>query len=338
MNTSATYDIYALGNALVDLEFSVSEHDLQRLGTEKGRMELVDASARSRMLEALSHLQPKLAAGGSAANTLVALCQLGGKAFFSCQIANDEHGRFYAEDLLSRGVQSNLHVHAQHNGHTGTCLVLITPDAQRSMATHLGASAQLAAHAVDTDALRRSKLFYMEGYLSGSDPCLQASLRGREIAQENGIPIALTLSDVNMIRYCGDGIRAMIGDGVDTLFCNEDEAMALTGETQVHKAAKALLEVARQACITRGPLGSMVASHNHGVHEIPSPSVQAVDTNGAGDMFAGAFIYAMQKGYRAEHAAILANHAAAKIVTQHGTRLSQDQMNQVASDWLARVS
>lgn len=325
MSAPALYDVYALGNALVDLEFHLNDKELLELGIEKGCMQLIDDDQRLHLLSSLSSYQAEMYGGGSAANTLVALAQLGASPFFSCQISQDQYGHFYAQDLLSHQVSSNLLDHAHKGIHTGTCLVIITPDAQRSMATHLGCSSRLAIEVIDIEALKQSRLFYMEGYLSSSSLCFEASLFAKKIAQQEGLKTALTLSDVNMIRFFKNELDAMIGDGVDILLCNEQEALAFTNTTDLNQAAQSLLKLAQQVCITLGPMGCLVSEKNE-FHLVKAPTSKAIDTNGAGDIFAGAFIYGLQQNASAQKAAAFANQVASFQVTQKGTRLKPDQM------------
>ena len=165
--TTHHYHLYAIGNALVDTEYEVSDAQLQAIGVDKGHMTLIDAPRRAELLAQLHEQPARRTGGGSAGNTVVALAQLGGHAFYSCRVADDELGAFYAADLVRNSVATNLsHTKAAH-GQTGSCLVLVTPDAERSMSTFLGATAELDASALHPKDIARSKVYYMEGYL----PC-----------------------------------------------------------------------------------------------------------------------------------------------------------------------
>ncbi len=322
------YDLYAIGNALVDSEYEVSDARLQAMGVDKRHMTLIDTPRRAELLAHLDGLQPRQTGGGSAGNTVVALAQLGGKAFYSCKVAHDTLGDFYVKDLQARGVDSNLNHTRATEGQTGSCMVLVTPDAERSMCTFLGASAELDEAALHPRDIEKSKIYYMEGYLAASPTGLSAALKGRQIAKDAGVALALTLSDVSMIQFCKAGLDAMLNEGVDYLFCNLEEAQVWCGTQDLAEVKKTLQKLAKMVCLTQGPDGSEILSADQSWH-VPAEKVRAIDTNGAGDMFAGAFLYAITRGYHPEQAAALGNHAAAAVVSQHGNRLSLGQLSAI---------
>jgi len=319
------HHLYAIGNALVDTEYEVSDNLLATMGVSKRHMTLIDGPRRSELLGHVQGLHHRRTGGGSAANTAVALAQLGGQAFYSCRVADDELGAFYAQDLQANGVVTNLsHTRAEH-GQTGSCMVLVTPDAERTMCTFLGVSAELDAHSLHPHDIAKSRIYYMEGYLAASPTGLQAALQGRQIAREHQVQLALTLSDVSMINFCKDGLLAMLGNGVDYLFANEEEAQVWCGSTDLNTMVQTLSTLGKTACLTRGPKGSLVIQGQE-VIEVPATPIKAVDTNGAGDMFAGAFLYGMTHHMDPRTAATLANRAAAQVVGQHGNRLQTQQL------------
>jgi sugar/nucleoside kinase (ribokinase family) len=322
------YDLYAIGNALVDSEYEVSDALLQKMGISKRHMTLIDTPRRAELLNHVSHLQPRQTGGGSAGNTVVALAQLGGKAFYSCKVAHDNLGDFYVKDLQAQGVDTNLTHTRASEGQTGSCMVLVTPDAERSMCTFLGVSAELDDAALHAQDIAKSKIYYMEGYLAASPTGLNAALKGRQIAREAGVALALTLSDVSMIQFCKAGLDAMLGDGVDYLFCNQEEAQVWCGTQDLEAVRSALKKLAKTVCLTRGPEGSEVLTADQSWH-VPAEKVKAIDTNGAGDMFAGAFLYAITRGYAPNLAAALGNQAAATVVSQHGNRLTLGQLSAI---------
>ena len=322
------YDLYAIGNALVDSEYEVSDALLQKMGISKRHMTLIDTPRRAELLDHVTHLQPRQTGGGSAGNTVVALAQLGGKAFYSCKVAHDNLGDFYVKDLQAQGVDTNLTHTRASEGQTGSCMVLVTPDAERSMCTFLGVSAELDDAALHAQDIVKSKIYYMEGYLAASPTGLSAALKGRQIAREAGVALALTLSDVSMIQFCKAGLDAMLGDGVDYLFCNQEEAQVWCGTEDLETIRSTLKKLAKIICLTRGPEGSEVLTADQSWH-VPAEKVKAIDTNGAGDMFAGAFLYAVTRGYAPNQAATLGNHAAAAVVSQHGNRLTLGQLSAI---------
>ncbi len=319
------YHLYAIGNALVDTEYEVSDALLATMGVSKRHMTLIDAEQRTALLKHVDGLHARRTGGGSAGNTVVALAQLGGQAFYSCRVADDELGAFYAQDLQANGVATNLTHTQAHPGQTGSCLVLVTPDAERTMCTFLGATAQLDRQALHPQDIAKAKVYYMEGYLAASPTGLEAALEGLKVARQHGVQTALTLSDVSMINFCRAGLEAMADGGLDYLFANEEEAQVWCGSTDLQVILPQLQKLARTVCLTRGPQGSIVLQGGKSI-AVPAVPTKAVDTNGAGDMFAGAFLYGITHGMAPAQAAALANRAAAAVVAQHGNRLTAERL------------
>ena len=326
-----TYDLYAIGNALVDSEYEVTDAQLQAMAVEKRHMTLIDAARRSDLLAHVKDIHSRRSGGGSAGNTVVALAQLGGKAFYACRVANDELGAFYAKDLRANGVGSNLQdapLADPSSVATGECMVMVTPDTERSMSTFLGATAELDYHALRADVIRQAKVYYMEGYLAAQPNALDAALKGRVIAREAGVKLASTLSDMSMINFCRPGLEAILGDGLDYLFCNEEEAQTWCGTQDMDAIYKQVSQLATVVCLTRSAKGCVVLEGGQQT-AVPAAQVKAVDTNGAGDMFAGAFLYAVTQGHSHADAAWLANQSAGQVVSQYGNRLTLDAMRQI---------
>ena len=327
------YDLYAIGNALVDSEYEVTDAQLQAMGVEKRHMTLIDMPRRTALLSAVQGIHTRRTGGGSAGNTVVALAQLGGKAFYSCRVADDELGAFYRDDLLTNGVDSNLNHTKPPVGQTGSCMVMVTPDAERSMSTFLGATADIDHTALHPKDIAKSTVYYMEGDLAASITGLDAALRGRALAKALGVKLAATLSDMSMINFCRAGLEAMVDaddGGLDYLFCNEEEATVWCGTKDLDAVSAQISPLAHVVCLTRGAKGCVIL-HQGERTEVPAAHVTAVDTNGAGDMFAGAFLYAVTQGHSLAQAAWLANQAAGQVVTQYGNRLSSATMQSIQS-------
>ena len=331
------YDLYAIGNALVDSEYEVTDAHLNAMKVEKRHMTLIDAARHTDLLAQMGGVHSRKSGGGSAGNTLVALAQLGGKAFYSCRVAQDELGDFYAENLKTNGVDSNLATGARAAGQTGECMVMVTPDAERSMSTFLGATADLDHTALNPAALSAAKVYYMEGYLAASPTGLEAALQGRHVARQTGVKLATTLSDMSMINFCRPGLEALIGDGVDYLFCNEEEAQTWCASKDLSLVVSQISRLAKTVCLTRSAKGCLVLEGGKQT-EVPAAKVKAVDTNGAGDMFAGAFLYAATQGHNHAQAAWLANQAAGQVVSQYGNRLTLETMRAIRSRYSQFVS
>ena len=318
----AHFDLYGLGNALVDTEYHISDKLLVGLGVEKGMMTLID-DAQLAVLEEQLRNQGELkkqASGGSAANSLIAAANFGAKVFYSCKVADDELGAFYHQDLVDSGVATNLD-QIREPGTTGRCLVMVTDDAERTMNTFLGITGDLGAHEIDETALKASHMLYIEGYLASSDKAREAAIRAHQIAKEAGIQVALTFSDPAMVTYFKDQVSEMVSDGVDLLFCNEQEAMTWTGEESVESALTALSNTATQWVCTRGKDGATVFDGTQRF-DIPGRVVTPVDTNGAGDMFAGAFLYGLSNDWGFEKSARFGVHTSGYLITQYGPRVA----------------
>ena len=319
------YHIYGIGAALVDTEITLSDADLTTMAVTKGVMTLVDEARQNALIDYLQdHLVAShRASGGSATNSIVAASYFGSQNFYSCKVANDENGEFYLNDLKAAGVATPTHI-TPPAGITGKCLVMITPDAERTMNTFLGISETLSVHELDMDAIAQSHYAYIEGYLVTSPTGRAAAIELRKQAQANNTKTALSLSDPAMVQFFRDGLMEMIGSGVDLIFCNRDEAIGFTQTKTIEAASEALKQYCKQFAITCGSEGALVFDGTTLI-QVAAPSVKAVDTNGAGDMFAGAFLYAINNGKDFKTAAEFANLAAAKVVSQFGPRLKAEQ-------------
>lgn len=317
------YDVYAIGNALVDMEYEVHDEFFNKHKIDKGLMTLVDEERQNYLLDALGTAPKKQQCGGSAANTAIACAQFGAKAFYSCKVAKDPIGNFYFQDLQDNMVASNLIHQDREEGITGKCLVLITPDAERTMNTFLGITSTISKNQVDPNAIRNSHYMYMEGYLVASPTGREAAVHARRIAEAAGVKTALTFSDVNMVKFFREGLKEMIGDGVDLLFCNESEACAFTDQEDLQVVKEKLKSVAKTFVITLGERGAVIFDGEKFIDIAPVP-VKAIDSNGAGDMYAGAFMYAVTHQHGFEAAGKLASAAASKVVSQFGPRLRTD--------------
>lgn len=313
------YHVYGIGNALVDMEYEVEHEDLEALGIDKGVMTLVDEAQQLAIMDHLADRPHERGSGGSAANSIIAVSQLGGRAFYSCKVANDHLGHFYLDDLIANGVATNRH-REREEGHTGRCVVLVTPDSDRTMLTFLGISGEFTDRELVPAAVRAADYYYTEGYLVTTPGARVAAIEGRDIAQAAGVRTALSLSDPNMVAHFKPGILEMIGPGVDLLFANEAEAKGMARTGDLHAAIDFLKTLSREFAITLGPKGALVFDGRELI-EIPPVKTQAVDTVGAGDMFAGAFLYALTQGWDHRAAGNLAAAAAAKLVASYGPRL-----------------
>ncbi len=317
------YDVYGLGNALVDMEFEINEQFLQDNNIDKGVMTLVDENQQHELLTQLDAFEGNRGSGGSAANTLIAVSAMGGSSYYSCKVADDELGQFYLNDLQEAGVDCNID-DKHKGGITGKCLVMITPDAERTMHTFLGISAELSPYEVSEEAIKNSSYCYLEGYLATSDTGKAANIAAKGIAEKNNVKTALTFSDPFVVEYFRDSFIEIIGDGIDLLFCNEVEALSYTQKETIDEAIEIIKTFSKTFAITLGAKGAVVFD-GQSLIEISANQIVAVDSNGAGDLFAGAFMYGLTHGMSFEQAGNLASKASSQIVSQFGPRLKLEQ-------------
>jgi len=325
------YDVYGIGNAIVDIVTEVDHDFFIKNNVEKGVMTLVDEKRQQELMKAIDMKKSKLTGGGSAANTVVAINQLGGKSFYSLLVAQDDFGKFFLEDLNLHGVDTNLRFKDCPSGHTGRCLVMTSPDAHRTLNTFLGVSSFLSSKQVDEDAIKNSSFVYLEGYLVASPKGLEAMKAAKRVAEKNKIGVALTFSDPSMVKYFPKQMEEIVGASVDLLFCNDEEAMTFTGTSSVAEAREKLKQVATKFVITMGANGALIFDGDTFVNIEPY-KVEAIDTNGAGDMFSGAFLYGITHDHSYAEAGKLASLASSKVVTQFGPRLETPQLKKVLQE------
>ncbi len=317
------YDVFGLGNALVDTEVNIDDGFLHQHRIAKGHMTLVDSEQMHTLAAAVAELPKKSSSGGSAANTIFAVQAFGLQACYNCRVAEDPTGEFFIDDLAASGVTLNFNAKSNStsgSGASGRCLVLITDDAERTMMTDLGVSVELSKNEVNDEALRQSRYFYVEGYMSASPSATAASVHCRELCEQHDVQIAVSLSDVSMVEFCRDGLEQMLGNGIHQLFCNEEEALAWADTDRMDVAIAELKDIAQEVYITLGAKGSLAVSRD-GFSEAPGIAVKPVDTTGAGDIYAGAALAARCQGASPVEAARFANFCAANLVTHYGARL-----------------
>ena len=317
------YNVYGIGHALVDMEFHVSDEFLSQAGLQKGSMTLVDEARQQQLLQQVTNIPYHRSCGGSSANTLIGLAQFGGTGFHACKVANDEAGAFFAQDMRHNGVENRLDEQSLP-GTTGRCLVFITPDAERTLCTHLGISETFSVDQLSESILRQAEYLYIEGYLVTGPSSLAAAVEAANMARQHGIKTALTFSDSSMVTYFRNGLDAIIGNGLDLLFCNEGEALTFSGTTDLEQAKRQLAQIAKNIGLTLGSQGATLYNGREWI-DISAKQVSAVDSNGAGDLFAGAYLFGVTHGYSLAKTGQLACHASSVLVTQSGARLRKDQ-------------
>lgn len=329
------YDVYAIGNALVDYEIAVDDQFLATHGVEKALMTLVDEARQKELIAAVAGKIREKQGGGSAANTIVALSKFGGSGYYSCKVANDEDGRVFLQDLHDNGVSTNLKVETLPQGTTGKCLVMVSADAERTMNTFLGITSDFSVNELDENALLNAEYLFIEGYLVASPTGREAMKRAKQLAEANRVKVSLTFSDPSMVKYFRKEMEEVVGASVDLLFCNEEEAMLFTATETLEAAREELKKVARHFVITQGKNGAMIYDGDTFIHIEPYP-VKALDSNGAGDMFSGAFLYGITNGHTYASAGKLASKAGSVVVAQYGPRLPHHTLQHIRQEVFGR--
>ncbi|MFN0197564.1 MAG: adenosine kinase [Planctomycetaceae bacterium] len=326
-----SYDVYGVGNALVDIQASVTDEILESLAFSKGIMTLVDEAVQSQVLSKIAGQQITRCAGGSAANTIMGIADFGGKAAYAGKVGNDPLGRFFLDDMRKVGVTIEV---PPANASSGTCVILITPDAQRTMLTHLGVSATLSPDDISETEIKKAKYVYVEGYLFTGESTKAAALKAIDLAKKHGVRVAFTVSDPFLIQHYREHFWQLIEGSIDLLFCNLDEARSLTGKSDMVECAQIIHRQSVDVALTLGKHGSLLM-HNEELIPIEGVPVKAIDTTGAGDMYAAGLLYGITNGLTWQQAGHLASHAAARVVTQRGARLqrpfSREEIQQLLS-------
>lgn len=310
--------LFAIGNALVDHEIQVEDSMLDAQGLTKGHMQLIDATGLVAYRSVFGAPSRRFG-GGSAANSAAAYAGFGGEVHFCGRVASDDIGHWFMRDLDRYGVAAKS-VADSDEGISGQCLVLITPDAERTMLTYLGVSTDLREVDLDTEALAMAKIVYLEGYMASSPISTETCANALELARKLGMETALSLSDSSMIEHFRTGLERFLADGVTHLFCNLEEALLWAGTDRLDLASAQLSQVAEHLHITLGVRGSLYLCKGSRSGSAVAATT-AVDTTGAGDMYAGATLYAYSRGAERSQIAAFANSAAANIVGVYGARL-----------------
>ena len=322
------FQLCGLGNAVVDIFLEVSDQEFASLGFDRGGMRLVEHAEQNTLLARYQKHEPKLVSGGSVANSTIAFSQLGGSAAFIGCVGDDRYGLFYSGEFEELGIDIGNPIIV--NESTGTCVCLITPDAERTMRTCLAVSSHLAARHVDEARIKNSEWLFIEGYVFANPDTGQTAIREAiRIAKQNGTKIAVTCSDAFVAQVFGDALHDAL-DQTDLFFCNEGEACAVSGATTAEEAFKKLKSKVPSVVVTNGPHGAYIRHAGVEAH-VPAFATEPKDLTGAGDMFAGSFLYGITHGVSPEKAARAASFLSHKVISQvgarlhHGTRTSWDE-------------
>lgn len=329
--TEPRLDVLAIGDAVVDVIASAEDRFLVEEGLVKGSMRLIDGGEAKRLYAHMG--QARETSGGSAANTMAGVAAMGGRAGFVGQVARDQLGEIFAHDIRALGVEYRTPPLDGEDVPTGRCLILVTPDGQRTMNTFAGASHLLSGAALDPDQIRGAAILYLEAYLWVPDRPREAMLEAIGIAHAAGRKVALTLSDIACIARRRDSLLDLVGRGaVDLLFANEQEMRSLAGEEDFDRALAAFAD--HIACIvaTCSEKGAIAVEGGRRVHVPAAPVAKVVDTTGAGDLFAAGFLFAQAQGRGLEESLRLGSRAAAEIISHFGARPEGDLKALIGND------
>ncbi|MCP4133466.1 MAG: adenosine kinase [bacterium] len=318
LNENAEYDVVGIGSALLDFIIEVEDSVLKELGLNKGEMHLIDAERSKEILDYLKSFPMIVSPGGSSANTLAGISNLGGKGIFLGKVGNDNHGDIYIRETEKAGVKTVIGKDESASGHA---ITFITPDSERTFATHLGAALTFNESDVSEEAIKGSKILHLEGYLFEPPVLNQACMKAMKIAHEKGLLISIDLSDPGLIGRISGTFKEVVRDYADIIFVNEEEAKAFTGKEEEN----ALDELAAQctvAVVKLGSHGSLIKTEGE-TTRIPIYETNVVNTNGAGDMYASGVLYGLASGFPIEKCGKLGSYASSLVVGQVEARLSE---------------
>ncbi|MEM7439943.1 MAG: adenosine kinase [Pseudomonadota bacterium] len=312
------YQVVGIGNALVDILANCEDEFLIQTGVEKGIMQLIDTDRAAELYGQMGPAQE--ISGGSAANTIAGIASLGGRTAYVGKVKDDQLGDIFAHDIKAQGADFEVPRAPQSEGHeTGRCMVLVTPDAERSMSTYLGVSEQLGPDDIDPVQMAEADWIYLEGYRFDGSASHAAFAKAIEACKGAGGKVSVTLSDPFCVERHRDAFREMIKDHVDLLFCNEHEMMAMYQTDDLQAAVdQAAAEVEIVAC-TIGPKGAIVCGNGLQI-TVPTDAADVVDVTGAGDLFAAGFLYGIATDRDLETCGRMGNIAAGEVISHIGAR------------------
>ena len=327
-NNDPSLDIVGIGNAIVDVLTTTDDSLLERLSLKKGSMTLIDANRAKELYEMTTNRIQR--SGGSVANSLACIAQLEGKGAFIGRVRDDKLGEIFTEEISNTGTIFKTPA-SSVGPSTARCIIFITPDAQRTMCTYLGASVLLEPKDLDLSTVREAKILYLEGYLWDNPAAKNAFIKAAEIAKKAGRKVALSLSDSFCVNRHRESFIKLVEDYIDILFANEDEITTLYKTSSLNTAIEKLKKKCDLSAITIGKKGSIVISNSKEIYIDPYILGKAIDTTGAGDLYAGGFLKGLADGRNPETSAKMGSICAGHIVTQLGSRSNIDLSNLISS-------
>ena len=325
----SSLDVVGIGNAIVDVLTTIDDSILERLSFEKGSMTLIDEEKAKELYAATTNRIQK--SGGSVANSLACVAQLGGKAAFIGRVSNDNLGEIFTEEISSTGTIFK-NPPSSTGPSTARCLIFVTPDAQRTMCTYLGSSVLLEPKDIDLSVVREAKILYLEGYLWDHPAAKKAFIKAAEIAKNAGKKVALSLSDSFCVSRHRESFIELVENYIDILFANKDEIISLYKTSNLTLAIEKLKPKCELAAITIGEHGSILVSNGKEINVDPFILGKAIDTTGAGDLYAGGFLKGLSNGLSPLISARMGSVCAGQIVTELGSRSSSNLSNLIKSN------
>lgn len=329
MTLQRPFDVFGIGNAMVDILAFVDDQIITDLKLNRGSMTLMSSERQADVLQRIEGISVKLASGGSAANTMIAIAQSGGTGFYAGKVSQDPHGAFYRKDMRDAGIGFEVPAAPENGIPTGSCVVLTTPDTERTMCTHLGVSATLSADDVHIEHLQMCKMAYIEGYLWDAEQPRAACLQTMQQAKRLGIPVAFTFSDPFLIDRFAEDFAEITTDYCDILFCNADEARQFCQADSLEECGRLLSRRVPLVFLTNSADGCYVIDDGTPTH-VPGFRVNAIDSVGAGDAFAGGVLFGLARGWSRVQAARWGNYLAGQVVSINGPRLHGSQAEKIA--------
>lgn len=326
------YDAYIICNPLVDLQVVVDDSFVDSIGRTKGGMFLINEQECNDIISNMRDKQISISPGGSGANTAQAIAVLGGKPAYCGKLARDRYGVIYADELRSAGVHFNID---PGEGKTGMCVVLITPDAERTMNTFLGASLNLDARDINADDICNSKYLYITGYMWDTENQKAAVLKALDVAHDQGITTCFSLSDSFFVARNKEAFIKLVKEHIDILFANEQELLRLFGEPDITAASEKMDDLVNTCAVTLGKDGAIVRYQNRNYH-IEATNDVAIDTTGAGDAFAAGMLYGLSQGYDIPKAGRVGSWTAGKVVNRIGPRFFPEMLNGMV-EWVYMI-
>jgi sugar/nucleoside kinase (ribokinase family) len=323
------YDIIGIGNPLIDILIKSQEQDLMKFNIAKGRMHLIDEEKREEILNFYKDIRPEYKCGGDVPNTLIALSKLGLKTAFSGTIGNDTYGEIYNNTLINHKVSSYMN---KAKGLTGSSIILITPDSERTMNTFLGSAGLYTKEDVNEKVIKTSKFVYFSGYAFSTETQKKALIHALEIARDNNRIVCFDVADVFVINQNRKDLMRIIQDFVDIIFVNYDEGLALFNTPDLNFVLDELSKSVDIAVVKHGANGAFIKPNGSATIMIPANKVQAVDSTGAGDMFAAGFIYGVAHHYGLEKSGKFAAYLASNIVKYVGAQFEEQVFEELINE------